>query len=251
MRGWTKALPLVAISVALCGGAVARGVATAPAESTDTAPRAKPEEHKNHHHRFTHARRAFAQQQQVKPAPRAPDEKAPAAGPRPLPPQPPVPQEEASLQSPVMPSLQPRTVPTVRISGATPEAPESVEAPVTTATVDTGAARRLDPNTALTNLLAAADTIEDAAPAAQSDPPSTSTAMKLLAVFGVCASVAGGCLGLVALNARRRKRGAVLLPSRRTSSRPLPARDDHLAQRVAQQRLFPHQFGAAIRSERA
>src|SRR5262249_54852465 len=107
------------------------------------------------------------------------------------------------------------------------------------------------PNTALTNLLAAADTIDAATPAAEGDAPSTSTAMKLLAVFGVCAGVAGGCLGLVALHARRRRRGTVLAPPRRTASRPLPARDDRLAQRVGQQRLFPHQFGPAIRSERA
>lgn len=253
MRGWRTALPLVAIGVALCGDAVARAVApVAPAETTDTAPRTKPDEHKYHHH-LTHAHRAFAQQ--VKHAPRVADvdEKAPAAAPRPLPPQPPVPQEEASLQSYAMPSLQPRAVPTVRIlgPGAIPQAPEASGAAATTATVDTGAARRVELNTALTNLLAATDTIDDAAPAAESEdaPPSTYTAMKLLAMFGVCAGAAGGCLGLVA---RRRWRATVLAPPRRnTPARPLPVRDDRLAQRVAQQRLFPHQFGAAIRSERA
>jgi hypothetical protein len=250
MRGWTTALPLVAIGVALCGDAVARAVVpVAPAETTDTAPRAKPDEHKNHHH-LTHAHRAFAQQ--LKHAPRASDadEKAPAAAPRPLPPQPPVPLEEASLQSHTMPSLQPRAVPTVRIlgPGATPQAPEASGAPATTASVDTGAARRVDLSTALTNLLAATDTIDD--PAAESDDaPNTYTAMKLLAMFGVCAGAAGGCLGLLA---RRRWRATVLAsPRRNAPARPLPVRDDRLAQRVAQQRLFPHQFGAAIRSERA
>jgi hypothetical protein len=146
-------------------------------------------------------------------------------------------------------------VSTVRV----PAPPEELAAPTATAPAvaaevrpaETSIGQRVDPDTARVNLLAAAERIEEATASPAADDASgasPSMAIKVLALFGVCAGAAVGCYGLLALSARRRARRQTLArPRRPTPARPLPQRDDRFAERVAPQRLFPHQFGGAIR----
>ncbi|HEY6255205.1 MAG TPA: hypothetical protein VIY51_05370, partial [Xanthobacteraceae bacterium] len=154
--------------------------------------------------------------------------------------------------------MQPRGVGTVRITAA-PEPPleapqaEVPAAPAAGAAADASAVPRLNADAALANLLALGDKLDDGAtlPGAEDASllPGSLTAIQLLMLFGLCGCAAVGCYGLVALNARRRKRGLAPSPNaRRSPARPLPSLRDRQSESVPPQRLFPHQFGAAIRS---
>lgn len=236
-RRWILALAVVAASLALSGSAAAREAASAAdATSAHQSPAQKPakaeERHPRHH--FAH---------HAKPRAAELDEKAPPAPARPAA----LHREDGALEA--------HPVSTVRV----PPPPEELAAPTATApavAAEAGAAQasigqHVDPDTARVNLLAAAERIEEAAASPAVDGASGSSpsmAIKVLALFGVCAGAAVGCYGLLTLNARRRARRQTLArPRRPVPARPLPQRDDRFAERVAQQRLFPHQFGGAIR----
>jgi len=155
-------------------------------------------------------------------------------------------------------ALEPRPVSTMRVPPPEELPAPHVTAPATPAAsaaapaAEASVGQRIEPDTARVNLLAAAESVDAAATSPAADDASDSSssmAIKVLALIGVCAGAAVGFYGLLMLNTRRRhaRRMGLAPPRRNPAGRPLPQRDDRLAERVAQQRLFPHQFGSAIR----
>ena len=258
-RQWILALPLIAASVALSGSAAAREAGgdaaqvapahrsaareaggdtaqVAPAHRSAAQKPAKVEERHPRHH-FAHHAKSRAPD---------PDEKAPPAPARPT----------AIHRDDV--ALEPRPVSTMRVPPPEELPAPHVTAPATPAAsaaapaAEASVGQRIEPDTARVNLLAAAESVDAAATSPAADDASDSSssmAIKVLALFGVCAGAAVGFYGLLMLNTRRRhaRRMGLAPPRRNPAGRPLPQRDDRLAERVAQQRLFPHQFGSAIR----
>jgi hypothetical protein len=242
-RRWILALPLIAASVALSGGASAReasareaggDTAEVPAHRSVAQKPAKVEEQRHPRHHFAHHAKSRAPD---------PDEKAPPAPFRPT-----------AFHREDVP-LEPRPVSTMRVQ-APPEELPAPHATTPAAAADAPAAevsvgQRVEPDTARVDLPTTAETVEAAATSAADDASAAgpSVAIKVLALFGACTAAALGCCGLLMLNTRRRNaRRMGLAPSRRNpAGRPPPPRDDRFTERVAQQRLFPHQFGTAIR----
>jgi hypothetical protein len=79
-----------------------------------------------------------------------------------------------------------------------------------------------------------------------SSSPAPLTAIQLLMLFGVCGGAAIGFYGLVAFGMQPRRR-RIAPPPQRNQPRPPSRQQDRYAERPETQRLFPHQFGAAIR----
>jgi hypothetical protein len=77
--------------------------------------------------------------------------------------------------------------------------------------------------------------------------PAELTTTDLMALLGTCGAAAICIYGLVAFNSRQRRSHVGLLRSSRRSRARLPApNSNHHSDRVTRQRVFPHQFGAAI-----
>jgi hypothetical protein len=130
---------------------------------------------------------------------------------------------------------------------ATPE-PSQAEA-----ASDSNLGRRLDTDEAPASRSLVADKYESVRiPVMVLGAPSSPgplTAIQLLMLFGACGGAAIGFYGLVALGTQRRRRrvGPSPPPPRRSQARPASSHRDRYAERPETQRLFPHQFGAAIR----
>jgi hypothetical protein len=140
--------------------------------------------------------------------------------------------------------LRPNSMNTTRIPAPVTTAPAAPQAEAS----DTRLGRQAD--NAPANMLALADTYDDTRmlPMWPGSPrsPAPFTTTELVILFGACGCVAISIYGLVAFNSRRRGTGVGL--SRRPgrgSTRASP-RTDQYSDPVAPQRLFPHQFGAAI-----
>jgi hypothetical protein len=260
MSRWIVALPLIAVGVSFSDGRAATVVPAAePVATPSTLAQRQPAPASKrlpksaattrHRHHFTQHSRPPARDPVSDPV-----AKAPPAFP------PPVSAADAVLK--------PRSVYTISVP-APAEAPGTqisaldaarTEAARTEAALDSNLGRSLDADNAPANLLVLADKYltgkydkyNDAAitPMAQNAPaPVPLTAIELLMLFGACGCAAIGFYGLVALNGQRRARQAGRSPSlRRAQARPPSPNRERYADRVETQRLFPHQFGAAIRS---
>jgi hypothetical protein len=169
--------------------------------------------------------------------------------------------------------LKPRSVYTISVPGPAatpPEAPTQIAEPDAfraEAGADANTSRRPDVDNAPTNLLLLAekylsnrsdrpdrsdrsDRYDDTAlsAVARTASPLPLTAVELLMLFGACGGAAIGFYALVALNGQRRtRRAGTTPPLRRSQARPPSSSRDRYPDRVETQRLFPHQFGAAIR----
>jgi hypothetical protein len=236
-RWWILALPLIGASLVLSGSAAARESADATAETVSAHRSAAQKPAKAQEH---HPRRHFAHHVRS-PAP-DPDEKAPPAPARPsainrgeLAPRP---APTVRIQTPLEVSAAPHAAPAPAVSAETPAAPTSI-------------GQHVDPVAARIDVPVATEGTEQAvtSPAADDTARSQpSMAIKVLALFAVCAGAAVGCYRLLTPEMRHQAGSSGLAsPRRNPAGRPLPKRDDRPGDRVAQQRLFPHQFGAAIR----
>jgi hypothetical protein len=241
MGRWILALPLIAMGVsfgdgaaASVAGAAAAGTSNSAARQTTDAPTRQPKSAKSLPHRHHFAQRS-------KPA--APDSlaAAPAKTPPAFPP--PLSTDDEGV-------LTPRTVSTIRVPApaATPSQSLPPDASRLEASADLGP--RLDEQDIAGNPSVLADKDDTRVPAlTRTAPPSPLTAIELLMLFGACGGAAIGCYGLVALSAQRRtRRVGPSPPPRRSHARSPSASRDRNSDRVERQRLFPHQFGAAIRS---
>jgi len=235
-RRWILALPLIIAGLVLSGSAAARESADATAEtiSAHRSAAQKPAKAQEHH-----PRRHFAHHVRS-PAP-DPDEKAPPAPARP---------------SAINRDEVARPVPTVGIQAplevsATPHAAAVPAVSAETAAAPTSIGQHVDPVAARIDAPVAAEGSDQAvtSPAADDTAGSQpSMAIKVLALFAVCAGAAVGCYRLLTPELRHQAgRSGPAAPRRNPAGRQLPKRDDRLGDRAAQQRLFPHQFGTAIR----
>jgi hypothetical protein len=241
MSRWIVALPLIAVGVSLGDGRAAMAVPVAdPVAGTATSAQQQHRPSKaaravRHRHRFA---------QSSKPAGGGPLAYALAKPVPPFPPPLPGVDDEAVLR--------PRSVYTISVPApvATPAERSQAEA-----ASDSNPGRRLDTDEAPGSRPLLADKADkyDSAripvmvlgtPAS----PGPLTAIQLLMLFGACGGAAIGFYGLVALGTqRRRRRVGPSPPPRRSQARPPSSHRDRYAERPETQRLFPHQFGAAIR----
>ncbi len=253
-------LPAIALGLALSGSAaLGAPAATADPNSPYSAPSPydpahRPVVQKHQHHRFSqrtpvrHARLRGLD----------PDEKAPPAAPLSAPPH----QSEEARQSSgggvpagaapgsayamkIAPAPEAPPAPS-RTEAAAPVAPELASATPAVIAPPAAASERVAADSGAA--AAASERPEDPAAAAQRDEAVHAPALEVMLLFGTCGTVAAGCLALVAFGARRRrKRAQGLAPPRRNPARLLSPPRDRTADRASMQRLFPHQFGAAIR----
>jgi hypothetical protein len=136
--------------------------------------------------------------------------------------------------------LTPRVVRTVRVAAA-------VEDPPVEAETQAAAGTKLG----LASIATLADSYDETRlspmwPDSMRSPPSFATT-DLVMLFGACGGIATGIYALIAFTRQRRRPPfGDLQPSHGTI--PASSRTNQYSGRDARQRLFPHQFGAAIRS---
>jgi hypothetical protein len=262
MSRWIVALPLIAVGILLSLGRAANAAPAAdptaggvtstqrqePAPASKRSSKSVAAAPTRHRHHFEH---------QGKPPAREPLPGAVEKGPPVFPPPLTVADDETVLK--------PRSVYTISVpapAATPPEAPAQIsEADAFRAEADASLGRRPDVDNAPANLLLLAekylsnrsdrsDRYDDTAlsAVARSASPLPLTAIELLMLFGACGGAAIGFYGLVALNGQRRtRRAGTTPPLRRSQARPPSSSRDRHPDRVETQRLFPHQFGAAIR----
>lgn len=258
---WVMALPLIAISVAIGEGKAVAAVTEPAASAATAAPGAS---QRPAHRMRKYAKTERRRHQLVHRAP-APDDLADAAAKAPpagasanAVPAGVVPEPTPAFPPPLLPEdklgLEPRSVPTVRFSAAGPIELQSQDTPQ----VGVPAAATSADESAVTVGVAPANptvSVIDVPPPADAHRIAplleVATPLRTLSATGwlmLCGAFGLGALGGYITLAARRGRGRAGWRGKVGHPQSLSAasRDLH-ADRMARQRLFPHQFGTAIR----